>query len=74
VAKRPVIKVAKPEANIALTAEIVEESEAQNPRTEQARDRTQAEIDADTLIGAQEIRRDPQRFMAARAVNPNIQA
>ncbi len=40
----------------------------------ETRDRTQAEIDADTLIEAQEIRRDPQRFMAARAVNPNIQA
>lgn len=73
-AKKPTIKVTKPEVNIALTAEIAEESEAQNPRAEQARERTRAEIDADTLIEAQEIRRDPQRFMAARAVNPNIQA
>ena len=40
----------------------------------ETRDRTQAEIDAGILIEAQEIRRDPQRFMAARAVNPNIQA
>lgn len=73
-AKKPTIKVTKPEVNIALTTEIAEESEAQNPRAEQARERTRAEIDADTLIEAQEIRRDPQRFMAARAVNPNIQA
>lgn len=35
---------------------------------------TQAEFDATILVQAEEIRRDPRRFMAARSVNPNIQA
>lgn len=35
---------------------------------------SQAEFDASILIQAQDIRRDPKRFMAARAVNPSILA
>jgi len=35
---------------------------------------SQAEFDALILVQAQDIRRDPKRFMAARAVNPSILA
>ena len=70
--------VAKKKTTLAkeITKAIEEETAAvvESVDIPETRDRTQAEIDADTLIGAQEIRRDPQRFMAARAVNPNIQA
>jgi len=70
--------VAKKKTTLAkeITKAIEEETAAvvESVDIPETRDRTQAEIDADTLIEAQEIRRDPQRFMAARAVNPNIQA
>ncbi len=40
----------------------------------EAREKSKAEIDAEVLIEAERIRRDPKRFMAARSVNPSIQS
>lgn len=42
--------------------------------TTETRDRSSAEIDAEVLMEAERIRRDPRRFMDARAFNPAIHA